>query len=210
MTLPITASLRRSQRPCTESGSRAKPSALGPLRGRSRSPSLSRPPVSRGMPELGHRVYGTTTVRVSLVIHAPSRYVYDWCTDYRSDDGRFSSRRPRPSFRVIRISPRRVLRVRVAQRSGRNPVIAVDLVRLNPPHSWHLDQIDETDRQALDYRVSTVGRARTRLQLLVTERWVTPNFPTREALRAQVAGTWARFAAAIEADYRAGRPARGR
>jgi hypothetical protein len=162
------------------------------------------------MPELGHRVYGTTTVRVSLVIHAPSRYVYDWCTDYRSDDGRFSSRRPRPSFRVIRISPRRVLRVRVAQRSGRNPVIAVDLVRLNPPHSWHLDQIDETDRQALDYRVSTVGRARTRLQLLVTERWVTPNFPTREALRAQVAGTWARFAAAIEADYRAGRPARGR
>jgi hypothetical protein len=84
------------------------------------------------------------------------------------------------------------------------------MVRLNPPHSWHLDQIDETDRQALDYRVSSVGRGRTRLQLLVTERWVTPKFPTREALRAQVAATWARFAEAIEADYLAGRPARGR
>jgi hypothetical protein len=88
-------------------------------------------------------------------------------------------------------------------------LLAVDVVRLNPPHSWHLDQIDETDRQSLDYRVSAVGRARTRLQLLVTERWVTPEFPTRESLRAQVARTWARFAAALEADYRAGRPARG-
>jgi hypothetical protein len=161
------------------------------------------------MPERGHRIYGTTTVRVSLVIHAPSRYVYDWCTDYRSDDGRFSNRRPRPSFRVIRISPRRVLRLRISQGSGRDPAIAVDLVRLNPPHSWHLDQIDETDRQSLDYRVSAVGRARTRLQLLSTERWVTPEFPTREELRAQIAKTWAHFAAALEADYRAGRPARG-
>ena len=161
------------------------------------------------MPERGHRIYETTTVRLSLVIHAPSRYVYDWCTDYRSDDGRLSNRRARPSFRVIRISPRRVVRIRVSRGSGRDPKIAVELVGLNPPHSWHLDQIDETDRQALDYRVSSVGRARTRLQLLVTERWVTPEFPTREALRAQVAETWAEFAAALEADYRAGRPARG-
>ncbi len=162
------------------------------------------------MPERGHRFYGTTTVRVSLVIQAPSRYVYDWCTDYRSDDGRFSKARPRPRFRVIRISPRRVFRIRVSRGSGRDPAIAVEAIRLNPPRSWHQDQIDETDHQSVDYRVSTVGRARTRLQLFITERWVTPDFPTREALRARVARVWAHFAAAIEADYRAGRPAQGR
>jgi hypothetical protein len=162
------------------------------------------------MPEGGHRIYGTTTVRVSLVIHAPSRYVYDWCTDYRSDDGRFSSRRPRVTYRVIRVSPRRVVRIRIARGSGRDPAIAAEVVRLNPPRSWHLDQIDEGDRQSLDYRVSSVGRARTRLHLLSTERWLTPEFPTREELRAQIAKTWAKFAAALEADYRAGRPARGR
>ena len=161
------------------------------------------------MPERGHRIYGTTTVRLSLLIHAPSRYVYDWCTDFRSNDGRFSKRRPGPRYRVIHISPHRVVRIRVAPGSDRDPPIAVELVRLNPPHSWHLDQIDETDQQALDYRVKAVGRARTRLHLLVTERWVTPKFPTREALRAQVAATWARFITALEADYRAGRPARG-
>ena len=160
------------------------------------------------MPDKGHKVYGTTTVRVSLVIHAPSRYVYDWCTDYRSDDGRFSSARPRPKFRVIQISPDRVLRIR-SRGSGRDSRIAVDLVRLKPPSAWHLDQIDEDDRQALDYRVSALGRERTRLSLLVTERWVTPEFPTSEELRAQVRRTWTRFAAALEEDYRAGRPARG-
>jgi hypothetical protein len=162
------------------------------------------------MPEKGHRIYGTATVRVSLVIHAPSRYVYDWCTDYRSDDARFSSRRPRPTYRVIRASPRRVLRIRVARGSGRDPRVTVDLVRLNPPHSWHLDQIDETDLQSLDYRVSSVGRGRTRLHLLSTERWLTPEFPTPQALRAQIAKTWGHLAAALEEDYRAGKPARGR
>ena len=160
------------------------------------------------MPERGHRVYATATVRISLVIRAPARYVYEWCTDYRNDDGRFSTRRPRPSYRVIRISPRRVVRIRVARGPGRDRRIAIDSVRLDPPRSWHLDQIDENDRQAVDYRVSSVGRAQTRLQLLVTERWVTPEFPTREALYAQVARTWARLAVALEADYRAGRPAR--
>jgi hypothetical protein len=161
------------------------------------------------MPERGHRFYGTTTVRVSRVIQAPSRYVYDWCTDYRSDDGRLSNGRNRPSFRVIRISPRRLVRIRVSRRSGLDPALAVELIRLNPPRAWHMDQIDEADQQSVDYRVSPVGRGRTRFQLLSTERWVTPEFPAREALRAQIAATWAHFAAAIEADYRAGRPARG-
>jgi hypothetical protein len=162
------------------------------------------------MPERGHRVYGTATVRVSLVIQAPSRYVYEWCTDYRSDDGRLSKARPRPSFRVIRVSPRRLVRIRVSRGSGRDLALTVERIRLTPPSSWHMDQIDETDQQSVDYRVTSVGRARTRFQLLSTERWVTPDFPTPEELRAQIGRTWARFAAAIEADYRAGRPARGR
>jgi hypothetical protein len=181
-----------------------------PPRGHCRTPGLSRPTSFRHMPERGHRFYGTTTVRVTRVIKAPSRYVYDWCTDYRSDDGRLSGARQRPSFRVIRISPRLVVRIRVAPGPGRDPPIAVELIRLSPPRSWHMDQIDETDQQSVDYRVSAVGRARTRLQLLSTERWLTPEFPTPEALRAQIARTWARFAGAIEADYRVGRPARGK
>jgi hypothetical protein len=167
------------------------------------------------MPERGHRIYGTTTVRVSLVVHAPSRYVYDWCTDYRSDDGQLYVRPPRPSFQVIRISPRRVVRIRDFRGSGRHRkmfdhhLLAVDVIRLNPPHSWHTDQIDESDRQSMDYRVSALGRAKTRLHLTDTEHWITPDFPTREAFRAQVVRFWTELVSALEADYRAGRPAKG-
>jgi hypothetical protein len=161
------------------------------------------------MPERGHRIYGTTTVRISLVINAPLRYVYEWCTDYRDDDGRLSKARTPPTFRVTRVSPRRVVRIRIARGPGRDPAITVERVRLNPPYSWHLDQIDEADQQSVDYRLTSLGRGRARLQLLVTERWVTPEFPTKEELRAQVAGTWGRLGAAIEADFRAGRPAKG-
>jgi hypothetical protein len=118
----------------TETSSRAKPGSPWERFGDALDTVLkSSHPVSRHMSEPGHRIYGTTTVRVSLVIHAPLRYVYEWCTDYRSDDGRFSRRRPHPSFRVIKISPRRVLRIRVARGTGRDSAVAVDLVRLNPP-----------------------------------------------------------------------------
>jgi hypothetical protein len=138
--------------------------------------------------------------------------VYDWCTDYRSDDGRLypASWGPRPSFRVIQMSPRRLLRIRIRRGPGRDPSFAVDVIRFNPPRSWHTDQIDETDRNSMDYRVSSVGRARTRLHLVDTVHWITPDFMTREALRALVVKGWAQYAAALEADYRAGRPARGR
>lgn len=158
------------------------------------------------MPERGHRFYGTTRVRLSVVIHAPWRYVYEWCTDYRTSDSRFSRA---STFRVIRVSPHRVVRIRMTRRRGGDPAIAVEMVRLSPPHSWHLDQLDETDQQSLDYRVAAMGRGRTRLHLLSTERWLTPSHPTKEELRAQVAATWARFGTACEVDFRAGRPAKG-
>jgi hypothetical protein len=79
-----------------------------------------------------------------------------------------------------------VVRIRGGLGPARDPGIAVDAVRLNPPHSWHLDQIDATDRQAVDYRVRAVRRGRTRVHLLSTERWLTPEFPTCKALRAQI------------------------
>jgi len=162
------------------------------------------------MPQRGHRVFATTTVRVSKVVNAPLRYVYDWCTDYRVDDGRLQrGARVMPKFRVLRISPHRVVRVRIAPNGSHDPDIAVDVVRLNPPADWHTDQIDETDRMALDYHLVRLGPRKTRLDLYVTERWVTRKYPTPKELRQQVSRTWDRFSAALERRYRSGAPARG-
>jgi hypothetical protein len=162
------------------------------------------------VPQKGHRVYGTTTVRVSKEIHAPLRYVYAWCTDYRPDDGRIRRRGSvKPAFRVFRASPHRVVRIRVAPNGSDDPDIAVDLVRLDPPSDWHTDQIDETDRMAIDYHLVRVGPRTTRLELLVTERWVTRKFPTPSELRRRVSATWDLFSTALEERYRSGAPARG-
>jgi hypothetical protein len=162
------------------------------------------------MPQRGHRVFATTTVRVSKVINAPLKYVYDWCTDYRPDDWRVQGRRRRGlSFRVYRVSPHRVVRVRVAPRGSPDPDIAVDLVRLDPPADWHTDQIDETDRMALDYHLVRLGPRKTRLELFVTERWVTRDYPTPSELRRRVSATWDLFSTALEERYRSGAPARG-
>jgi hypothetical protein len=162
------------------------------------------------MAQRGHRVFGTTTVRVSKVIHAPLRYVYDWCTDYRPDDSRLRRRREtKLAYRVLRVSPHRVVRVRLHPTGSKDPDIAVDVVRLNPPSDWHTDQIDETDRMALDYHLVRLGPKTTRLDMLVTERWVTREFPTRKELQQQVSATWDLFAGALEERYRSGAPARG-
>jgi len=161
------------------------------------------------MPQRGHRVFGTATIRVSKTINAPLRYVYEWCTDYRPDDGRLQRKdRIRPRFRVIQVSPHRVIRIRLHPNGSTDPDIAVDVVRLDPPSDWHTDQIDEADRMAIDYHLVKLGPRKTRLELLVTERWVTRDFPTRSELRRRVSATWDRLSSAIEKSYRSGAPAR--
>jgi hypothetical protein len=161
------------------------------------------------MPERGHRVYSTQRIRLSKNIEAPLKYVYDWCTDYRSDDWTLSPRRPHPQFRVVKLSPRRLLRIRLTPTSGPDPEVAVDVVRLSPPDAWHTDQIDEEDREAVDYRLTALGPRRTRLDLLVTERWLVPKHLSRGETRQRLNGAWNRYVPQIEARYRRGRPAQG-
>jgi hypothetical protein len=161
------------------------------------------------MAEKGHRVYATQTVRVSATIEAPLRYVYGWATDYRADDSRLSRRVPKPKFRVVRLSARRVLRIRTTGRGADEPAVAVDVVRLSPPAAWHTDQIDEEDLESVDYSLTALGPRRTRIDLRVTERWLVPDHPSRAEVAERVRSGWLRYAQFIEEDYRRGRPARG-
>ncbi len=161
------------------------------------------------MAKTGHKIFATQVLRVSKVIAAPLDYVYAWCTDYRPDDRKFSAAEPRPRFRVVKLSPHRVLRIRLTPTATTDPAIAVDVVRLDPPNAWHTDQIDEQDRETVDYQLTALGREKTRLDLLVTERWVVPDHPGRGDVMRRVRGAWDRYGALIEARYRSGRAARG-
>jgi hypothetical protein len=159
------------------------------------------------MPESGLRVFATQRIRFSKVVNAPLPYAYDWFTDYRNDDGKFSDSRPR--FKVTRLAGNRVLRVRFSGGTTRSPGIAVEIVRLKPPAAWHVDQIDETDLAAVDYRLHRLGPKTTRVELDIVERWMTPKFPARAEYTASTSAYWDRLVSSLETRYRQGRPARG-
>ena len=161
------------------------------------------------MPGRGHRVFATHSIEVSTTVNAPLGYVYDWCTDYRTDDWKVSGSGRRPRFRVLRPSPRRVIRMRFSPEKSKDPAIALELIRLEPPDAWHLDQIDETDRQTIDYKLTALGPAKTRLDLHITERWVVPKHPTRKEYQERTKEVWNQFVGFLELRYRSGRPAKG-
>jgi hypothetical protein len=90
-----------------------------------------------------------------------------------------------------------------------DPDIAVDVSRLSPPDPWHTDQVDEDDRESVDYKLTALGAASTRLDLLVTERRFTADHLSREETAGRVRAAWGRYARSIELRYRGGRPAKG-
>ncbi len=159
------------------------------------------------MPESGRRVYATHVGRYSKVIQAPLRYVYAWCTDYRSDDGRYS--RAKPRFLVHRLTPDRIARIRFVKIKAGKVAVAAEVIRLRPPNAWHLDQIDERDFNSVDYRLRRVGPQTTRISLELVERWMVPDFPRKSEWVRGTTAFWDRLVAALESDYRQGRPARG-
>lgn len=158
------------------------------------------------MPASGRRIFASHRGRVTKVAEVPLKYAYDWCTDYRSDDGKLS--RSRPRFEVIRAGSNRVARVRISATDSATPAVAVELVRLLPPDAWHVDQIDEEDLNSVDYKLTRLGPKRTRITLTFNERWMTPKHPTRREWLQGANNFWDKLVVALEADFQKGLPAR--
>ncbi len=156
------------------------------------------------MPESSRRVFATHHAQVTKTIKAPIKYVYEWCTDFRSDDGRFSKTR----HKVIHVGSDRVVRIIQRVTPIESSKVAVELVRLSPPDAWHKDQIGVTDLDAMDYKLALLASGRTRLTISITERWVTRKHPTRSQWVSDANEYWDSLVAALEEDYRKGKPAR--
>ncbi|MCI4365300.1 MAG: hypothetical protein L3K10_04475 [Thermoplasmata archaeon] len=109
----------------------------------------------------------------------------------------------------MKLSPRRLLRIRLRPTSKGDPDVAVDLIRLEPPNSWHTDQTDERDLAAVDYKLTALGPRKTRVDLYVIERWMTPDHPRLTDYVQEVQSVWDGYAATIEARFLKGQPAKG-
>lgn len=159
------------------------------------------------MPESGRRIFATHVGRLSKIIHAPIRYVYDWCTDFRSNDAKLEGSRSR--HRVVRVSPQRLVRVKVSSSGAKNPAMNVEVVRLRPPNAWHKDTIGEEDLDAMDYQLTALSPNKTRISLVIVERWMVPKFPKKADWLRSSNEYWDELVQTIEERYRSGQPARG-
>ena len=158
------------------------------------------------MPEQGRRVFATQTGRLSKIVDAPIHYVYDWCTDFRPDDSKLEGIKQR--HRVVRVSPQRLVRVKVASKDARNPTINVEVVRLSPPNAWHKDTIGEEDLDSMDYKLTALSPSKTLVSLVMVERWMVPKFPKKSDWLHAANKYWDELVLAIGERYRSGQPAK--
>jgi hypothetical protein len=138
------------------------------------------------------------TFQVSKIINAPLRFVYDWCTDFREDDRKMiGSKRKRI---ILQKTKRRVVYTYIYRSEGkiRN---AVNIVTLQPPRAWHLDSPGQDCDETADYRLSSLGPKKTRLDMRFKERYKIHGAPTREEDSKGLNEVWDKYVAALENDY---------
>ena len=159
------------------------------------------------MPKDSRHIHAEQRFRLSKTVAAPAQYVYEWLTDYRADDGKLS--RSHARYKVVRVGDDRLVRIRIVSPVSGNSSVAVDLIRLYPPSAWHTDQIDETDLATVDYRVTRLAPKRSRIDVRVLERWMTPKYPQPAEYRKSTSEYWDHLVSALEKRYRSGKPAIG-
>ncbi|MDA4112743.1 MAG: hypothetical protein OK474_01730 [Thaumarchaeota archaeon] len=142
------------------------------------------------------------TTRFSKVINAPLRYAYEWCTDFREDDSKLTGSSAQK--RIVEKTKKRAVYVMIYEGADGKEKVAVSYVTLNPPNAWSLEQFGEEDYETGEYRLKSLGKNKTRIDMVFKETWKDiAKIPT---IREQTDGTnkaWDQFIAALEKDYKA-------
>jgi hypothetical protein len=142
------------------------------------------------------------TTKVSKVINAPLRYTYEWCTDFREDDSKLTGSTSKR--RILEKTKKRTVYVVVYQGADGKEKMAVSYVTLKPPNAWSLEQFGEEDYETGEYRLKSLGKEKTRLDMVFKETW--KDIAKVPTMQEQIDGTnkaWEQFAAALERDYKA-------
>jgi hypothetical protein len=140
----------------------------------------------------------THTYRVSKIINAPLKFVFDWCTDFREDDNQITG--SKTQRKILQKTKRRAIYISTCERDGRR-VSGVNIVTLKAPKAWHLEYVGEEEDEIGGYRLKRLGPRRTRLDMIFTEKYRISNAPTKEEDMSQTEQMWDRYVAALESDF---------
>lgn len=140
------------------------------------------------------------TIRVSKSINAPSRYVFNWCTDFREDDPKLTG--SKSQRKILQKTKKRVIYAQLYKSEDGEEKVAVDIVTLKSPDSWHLDYFGEEDDETGEYKLTSLGRSKTRLEMVFKERWKIQNPPTKAWQVRHTNEVWDKYIVALERDYK--------
>jgi hypothetical protein len=145
--------------------------------------------------------------RIKVAFRVPLEYAFGWCTDYTPEDGALEGESY--ARKIIERGERRVV-FEDLEDSDSGWIWGRDVVTLRPPNRWHMEGVGSRRHVVADYALRRLPEGRTELEL----RWRrTPTMPeikplTKAEREAEAVEAWEKFAAAMEADYRSGKPAR--
>jgi hypothetical protein len=144
------------------------------------------------------------TYRLSATFNAPLDYVFAWCTDFREDDNKIIGSKTKR--RILERSKGRFVWVVNYKEDGKDKE-GVRAVWLHPPDSWHLDTCGD-GREVGDYKLTRVGKTKTRLDMKFVETYDSAEeVEDKKEWEDDGKRHWAIYKKALEADFKAGRPA---
>jgi len=136
--------------------------------------------------------------RISKVIDAPMRFVYNWCVDFREDDPEIWGSKTRRI--ILQKTKRRVIYMSTHKRRGK-AISAVRIVTLQPPNAWHLDFVGQENDEIGDYHLARLGPTKTRLDITFKVKYRIASAPTKEEDTKLTNEIWDKYVSALERDY---------
>lgn len=141
-------------------------------------------------------------IRVSKTIDAPARFVFNWCTDFREDDPALTG--SKSQRKILEKTKKRAVYASVYTGSDGKDKVGVNIVTLKPATSWHLEYFGEEDNEIGDYKIVSLGKNKTKLNMVFKETWKIEPIPSIEEQVESTSKTWDQYVAALEKDYASG------
>jgi hypothetical protein len=136
---------------------------------------------------------------VSKTFDAPLEFVFDWCTDFREDDGKMVGSEAKHHF--LERTDERVVWVTNYEEGGKM-MEGFRVVWLEPPDSWHLDASADV-RELGDYKLTSLGKDRTRLDMVFQLSYDDPkDVRDKKEWEKEVLEEWDTYGKHLEQDYK--------
>ncbi|MCI4362995.1 MAG: hypothetical protein L3K13_01635 [Thermoplasmata archaeon] len=128
-------------------------------------------------------------------------FVYRWCTDFRTDDHRLTDSIYHYRAEVVRLGPRRLLRIITLPGEEFASGTEVELIRLGPPDRWRLDLVSAALDETGSYRLRRLGPRRTRIEMRFEKQWRLRRVPGERQYGTLFRRVWDLYAVTIERAY---------